>query len=566
MRERTQSGLNRLPRNRRMGRRAPVGHWAGPLGIEALEARTLLAIDASLVVDLDTYNGSDPSHFVDVAGKLYFVAKSDAYGEELWTSDGTCSGTSLVKDILFGSEGSRPRNLTHVGSGLAFTADDGVFNSLWISDGTSSGTQVLASMPAYQLAAVNDILYFDGDDGVSGSELWRSDGTPLGTYLVREIVPGRESALINQMVNVSGTLFFTSDDREHGRELWKSDGTRLGTKLVADITPGPDDSSFRDFYAIGQQLFFTVEEASTGRELWVSDGSSLGTHLVRDITQGSISTTISAVVEFQGRAYFIADDGEHGSQLWTSDGTSEQTHRITGFGSSSLSVSMYSGLAQLGDWLYFAGYDSNTGTELWKSDGSAEGTALVKDVQPGIQGSVPYWITSAGQRLLFSTNNETRLWVSDGSDEGTQEVVLADVDGTAPFDFRDFISVGGELFLTAAGATIGRELFKVDDSPPTLNLVRDLRSWSFGRNPYGLTNLAGTLFFAAYPYLWTSDGSESGTTPVARILGAGTNVSDFTNVNGKLYLSGIDTLAKNLCSGVLMERRPARRLSTRSGR
>ena len=35
-----------------------------------------------------------------------------------------------------------------------------------------------------------DTLYFTADDGVKGSELWKSDGTDTGTMLFKDINPG----------------------------------------------------------------------------------------------------------------------------------------------------------------------------------------------------------------------------------------------------------------------------------------------------------------------------------------------------------------------------------------
>jgi len=43
------------------------------------------------------------------------------------------------------------------------------------------------------------------------------------------------------MAEVNGTLFFAADDGMTGRELWKTDGTPEGTVLVKDINPNPID-------------------------------------------------------------------------------------------------------------------------------------------------------------------------------------------------------------------------------------------------------------------------------------------------------------------------------------
>ena len=39
-------------------------------------------------------------------------------------------------------------------------------------------------------------------------------------------------------LQVGGLLFFTADDGTTGLELWKSNGTAVGTVLIRDINPG----------------------------------------------------------------------------------------------------------------------------------------------------------------------------------------------------------------------------------------------------------------------------------------------------------------------------------------
>jgi ELWxxDGT repeat protein len=86
-------------------------------------------------------DGSEPSELTNVNGTLFFIARDQAHGHELWKSDGTEAGTVLVKDILPGSWYSWPGNLTNVNGALFFTADDGAHGpELWKSDGNSGST------------------------------------------------------------------------------------------------------------------------------------------------------------------------------------------------------------------------------------------------------------------------------------------------------------------------------------------------------------------------------------------------------------------------------------------
>ena len=66
-----------------------------------------------------------------------------AKGTDLWRSDGTTTGTKLVKDIAVGPPSSSPRAMARLGTKLVFFADDGV-NGLepWTYTPLGSGRRV----------------------------------------------------------------------------------------------------------------------------------------------------------------------------------------------------------------------------------------------------------------------------------------------------------------------------------------------------------------------------------------------------------------------------------------
>ena len=259
---------------------------------------TLLGLLLSLTVNLapaagtvlvkDIYPGtvgpypynSSPNFLTDVNGTLFFIANDDPTGNELWKSDGTEAGTVLIKDIYPGPEGSRSVFLTDVNGTLFFRADD-VINGkeLWKSDGTVAGTVLVkdiwpgtvgpipASSDPGNLTDVNGTLFFTANDGTTGGELWKSDGTAAGTVLVNDNYPGALgripiSSSPNFLTNFNGTLFFSATDLTTGDELWKSDGTEAGTVLVKDIDPGVGDSLPSILTDVNGTLFFTANDLS----------------------------------------------------------------------------------------------------------------------------------------------------------------------------------------------------------------------------------------------------------------------------------------------------------------
>ena len=376
--------------------------------------------------------------FTEFDGKLFFTANDGVTGNELWVSDGTADGTLLLKDINTtdgpdGLSSSYASNLTEFDGKLLFSANDGVSgNELWVSDGTADGTQLLkdigrfSGLPGtnnHNFTEVDGKLFFQASDGVTGNELWVSDGTADGTQLLKDINTnersfGAASSRPYDLTEFDGKLFFTANDGVTGKELWVSDGTADGTQLLKDINLvdslyDPSRSYSSNFTEVDGKLFFIADDGVTGRELWVSDGTADGTQLLKDINTGSSSGLQDFNVnftEFDGKLFFIADDGVTGNELWVSDGTTDGTQLLTDI---NLDDTFYSGpfnLTVAGDFLFFDARDGFTGQELWISDGTAAGTQLFQDIAPEGGNSDPGNLSVLGDQLFFSANDGTTGW------------------------------------------------------------------------------------------------------------------------------------------------------------
>jgi ELWxxDGT repeat protein/VCBS repeat-containing protein len=432
---------------------------------------TLMVKDIRAGVD-----SSEPTELTEFNGELFFIADDGVNGQELWKTDGTTTGTVMVHDIHSG-EGyqypygdgplqSFPRDLTVSNGKLFFGAEDSANGSeLWMTDGTSSGTVLVKdihegsftddygtypnSSNPLELVDVNGTLFFTADDGVNGRELWKSDGTSAGTLLVKDVYSGTYPYYYNnyyygqypnasypeKLTAVDGQLFFLAEDDTHGLELWKSDGTSSGTELVEDIAAGTASAFTEDslLLAIGNELFLTANDGFYGDEIWISDGTANGTELLKDINPGSAGNVsyyggFTAVGE---TLFFSADDGYNGKELWKSDGTESGTVLVAdinpgtdSYGYPSASFPFY--MAEVDGTLYFSASDGVAGRELWMSDGTEEGTVLVHDAIAESGGLYLTSLEAVNGYLVFSgeADYERELWSFDLANIGSNTAQL----------------------------------------------------------------------------------------------------------------------------------------------
>ena len=157
-------------------------------------------------------------------------------------------------------------------------------------------------------------LYFAADASGFGSELWRTDGTDLGTTLVRDINPGQYYSTPEQLVVLGSALIFRANDGLHDTELWKSDGTPEGTVLITDLVDGSGPSNPWSLTVFGGAVYFAAGNYPnpTGTELWKTDGTAAGTVLVKDVNPGTNSSSPTSLTVSGGKLFFTAVSGTDG--------------------------------------------------------------------------------------------------------------------------------------------------------------------------------------------------------------------------------------------------------------
>jgi ELWxxDGT repeat protein len=376
---------------------------------------------------------------VSMGDFAYFAAYNGTV-DGLWKSDGTESGTVLVKEHL------TPSWMVSDGNSLYFHNGS---RQLWMSDGTTSGTVLIKEFTQSNTTGgsiltnslgvfANGLLFFVADDD-NGRELWSTDGTTSGTQMVKDIRPGYPSSqtynpydgLSSQYLIVLGNhVYFGANDGTNGSELWKSDGTESGTVMVNDISSGSGDGFYSAcatcMAVLDNNIYFSAYTAANGVELWKSDGTASGTLMVKDINTGTQSSTLSSqMVATEEKILFKANDGIHGEELWESDGTAAGTALLSEFTPTAAGSSI-SHMTSMGESAFFHVYVNGGGISYraaFVSDGTPEGTfAVVNSSSLGYIHSMTRF-TALGDQMYFVVNApNANLYVSDGTTNGTTAI------------------------------------------------------------------------------------------------------------------------------------------------
>lgn len=442
------------------------------------------------------------------------------------------------------------------------------------SDGGSGGSTPPGAgtpPPGGNTPGPQAVKFFAADDGVRGTELWKTDGTSAGTVMVKDINVDGASSNPGGFTELNGAVYFQATDGVSGVELWKTDGTAEGTVLVKDINTGgrePGASSGpHGFTPYKGELYFTANNGvrANGYELWKTDGTADGTVMVKDIYSTGGFGFPSNFIVFNDVLYFNADDGVNGQELWKSDGSTEGTVLVKDINTTGPNVgSNPRDFIILNGALYFEADSLRTSpapsgqAELWKSDGTSEGTVLVKAISSSIDGHETdlYNFTVFNGELYFSASQGSsgyQPWKTNGTTEGT--VLLKDL--RALYEAREpsvaFIPFNGGLYFSAYDGAYGNELMKTDGTEAGTVLVKDINptvetpTSSQGSSfPAQFAVFNGALYFQANDgvqgtELWKTDGTAVGTILLKDInTAASSNPAEFSVVNGVLYFKADD--------------------------
>lgn len=450
-----------------------------------------------------------PSLFGFAQGRLYFDSVDAATGREIYSSDGTTSGTRLVRNIAPESrtQPSDPRDFFEYKEQLYFTADDGVLGrELWRSDGTTGGTQLFADLnpgsdssnPVSFFVLAGKLYFFARDTGTSGAyKLFTTDGvltpTPVMAATPRELLWGGQTPCGDTVAEIGGFAYLSLYEQGFTTSLWRTDGTAGGTTRYQDLTNTIDDpcwlTVFRD------KIFFSGRQFNTvGTELFSAVPGSIPT-LAADIMPGNQGSQPEELTLFNNRLYFRATTSA-GFRIYSIDGVAPGATLLDA------AVSFPNNLRVANGKLFFLQNSPGVGdVGLFAGDGTTTGTARVGTV--GVGGP----LFSNGSRVFFRAVgsgipfNTTEPWVSDGTAAGTLTLASGGFPVARQVLFWDF---NGATVIQAAQPNGETQLWRTDGTVAGTRLLGD--AGVVALNKYPAKHLA-----AGQTFYFVSDKNGSGT-------------------------------------------------------
>ena len=423
-------------------------------------------------------------------GLLYFTARTASAGQELWKTDGTAAGTELLLDIAPGAADASPTNLFPSGALSYFAANDGTHGTeLWVTDGTAAGTHMVAdhapgaATGSLTIKATGGGVAFGSAPTINGVGNEPHYATATSVTSLGDLNPGASSTQVGFAAHVPGTTKFVFEVTSGATKVYATAGTAASTRVLANVDV---DSAFVEtgLAAPGAELFFIVKGSTGGQALWHTDGTKNGTAKFMDFAEfQNEEVSLDGSATFGGAFYFTAKSANHGSELWTTDGTLAGTSELIDWVPGPGGIALLASVEHAGELFLFVRDLTSGEVDLIATAGTAATTRLVTSLSPSEIGTV----AQAAGGLFFGRSNfeGKQLWFSDGTLANTQVV-----DANA-LDIDDAITpvVGGALYRHAA--SVGPELWISDGGSATL--VKDLEpiTPTEGTNPRYLTDVFG---------------------------------------------------------------------------
>lgn len=382
---------------------------------------------------------SNKPYFTKINNKVYFIANNNSSYLQIWETDGTALGTQKVKDLP-----SNYETIVQAAGNKLF-----IFSNKELSVYNPANNE-LTSLKTFdytygtmKLETFNNQLFFAANDGISGKEIWKSDGTVSGTTLLKDIAPNSGSSISNEfkILTLNNGKFYFIANTTTGYQLYESDGTTAGTVSIKPL----QGTGELNGASLGNHFVFSgFDPAAGGAEPWISDGTAAGTKILKDIYPGNTSSLgISKFFRINNKVYFESNSNGN------------------------------------------PGYSNY----IWETDGTEAGTVLFNTPT----NNVLHGVSSDAQHLILTKPNEwNRFWIANGNSAQTFEITQFGMPAN-----NGFIDLNSKIYFTGTNAKHGSELFYLNPVSNDVAIASDISTYSNSApHSYGILN-DNLIFIAA---------------------------------------------------------------------
>ncbi|MBP6811669.1 MAG: T9SS type A sorting domain-containing protein, partial [Saprospiraceae bacterium] len=479
-----------------------------------------------------TYDGSDHATYISDYGSssanpvetedgFYFISSYDVGQYWLLKHGGDPGVTINLDNIKTPSSNNIPSIASINGKVLYPNWEDSSGYELWMAEDSPESAQLLKDVnpgtgSAYplELTKAENLVYFRG--GSSGRELWRTDGTEAGTFMVFQIVGTNQIIQPQSLKTLGNKAYFLVRKNSGETEFWTSDGTLAGTLKAADVPTSTNQQDRFEVFFLGSKYIYLANDAQNVGFEWVAiDANTAGTEILFDITTNEnyylVSNGNTRKSILNGEFFFIyLNNSSQEYELWKSDGTAFGTHKIVSLEGPAIAAASTK-------HLFFLFIQKQGNIELWKSDGNIAGTMLTKDL--GHSDFTFYNTTCEATestvffRSPFSGPDAPDFpYRSDGTEQGTYPVMGAPAPHLAGSNPVGFVSGPEEaVFFHADSENYFRGVWRTEPSAPFSITRLDTTSQD-------LYLEVGTPMTVGYKVLWFSNDHTLHVTDASGII------------------------------------------------
>jgi ELWxxDGT repeat protein len=217
------------------------------------------------------------------------------------------------------------------------------------------------------------------NENIDGLTLYGLDCTDTSTSI---LVQGAKYTRVNSFAVVDTIWLYTASTPENGNELFRTDGTPEGTYLLADIETGVQSSSILTKIQTGNTIYFETRNVDGKFDLWRTNGFISGTYKLSKNVQNTI---------YEGFEFPFPKSSHCNQIIFQTRVNDHTTIAMTNKIGGGISLPLYNGvstpsisnvfpLGALDDGFYFTGRTEELGTALYRidlSETAPEGVNLI---------------------------------------------------------------------------------------------------------------------------------------------------------------------------------------------